>query len=233
MESYHPLFAVPMGCFKIEDRFIQPLVNAIYHFSQDESKNWSHALASEFSNGQEIIIPHNEPTDCEDWEKIRVEFLNSLSKETIEYVSTAYDIASVDIASIAPDGVGVDLIEVWANIQRPGDYNPVHTHSGHIAGTAFLKVPHKISKDRRIEQLSKQEKISLDGSLNFVYGRSWSIEEFSLGGSYRVDPKVGEGYIFPCWLNHTVYPFKGNPELKENDRISIAWNYKLNWDRQS
>ena len=103
----------------------------------------------------------------------------------------------------------------------------------HTAGTAFLKVPHKISKDRRIEQLSKQEKISLDGSLNFVYGRSWSIEEFSLGGSYRVDPKVGEGYIFPCWLNHTVYPFKGNPELKENDRISIAWNYKLNWERQS
>ena len=37
---------------------------------------------------------------------------------------------------------------------------------------------------------------------------------------YEIKPKVGDFYIFPHYLMHTVYPFKGTDE----ERRSISFN---------
>lgn len=40
-----------------------------------------------------------------------------------------------------PGRYGLQLVDVWLNAQRGGDYNPVHTHGGSFSGVVFLKVP--------------------------------------------------------------------------------------------
>lgn len=230
MDRFIPLFAVPMGVFKIPEDMISNLEKSVYHFKKDKGYDWSNNLAGQIHDGSQTLLPHTIVTGFPPWDAVKDRFVELITKETIEYAGACYDTTGINFNQMKPEGVKVELDGIWATIQKPGDYNPVHTHDGHIAGTAFVKVPKHISRSTREEQIENNEELDMDGSLNFIYGRSWSIENFSLGGSYRVDPEVGSAHIFPCWLNHVVYPFKGDSTDLNHDRISIAWNFRLVWD---
>jgi hypothetical protein len=106
-----------------------------------------------------------------------------------------------------PGRYGLQLIDVWLNVQRAGDYNPTHTHGGSFSGVLFLKVPPQIHAE------------SFDGQLCFHGPEEWHIQSFRTGMAHYVLPVPGDFYVFPAWQPHSVAPFRG-----EGERWSIAFN---------
>jgi hypothetical protein len=102
---------------------------------------------------------------------------------------------------------GLQMIDVWLNVQRAGDYNPTHTHGGSFSGVVFLQVPPQISGDR------------FDGQLCFHGPEEWHIQSFRTGMAHYVLPVPGDFYVFPAWQPHSVPPFRG-----EGERWSLAFN---------
>lgn len=106
-----------------------------------------------------------------------------------------------------PGRYQLQLIDLWLNVQRQGDYNPTHTHGGSFSGVIFLQVPPQISADR------------FDGQLCFHGPEEWHIQSFRTGMAHYVLPVPGDYYVFPAWQPHSVCPFRG-----EGERWSIAFN---------
>ena len=106
-----------------------------------------------------------------------------------------------------PGRYGLQMIDLWLNVQRGGDYNPAHTHGGSFSGVLYLQVPPQIRSD------------SFDGQLCLHGPEEWHIQSFRTGMAHYVLPRAGDYYVFPAWQPHSVAPFRG-----EGERWSIAFN---------
>ena len=114
--------------------------------------------------------------------------------------------------------VEVTLKGCWAVSQYENEYNPVHSHgSCQISNIVYLKIPE--FKPRNIPGKSNE----LDGNIEFVHGSSTDLNSL-IRPTVRINPKVGDLYVFPNTLLHTVYPFVGKGE-----RRSLSYNmlYKV------
>ena len=105
-----------------------------------------------------------------------------------------------------------NLMKTWVVRQFKNEYNPTHWHGGHISGAGFLKVP-KILGD----SVQKKKEINYrGGNLQLIHGSRM----FTCPSTYNIIPEVGDFYLFPNYLMHTVFPFKGTDE----ERRSISFN---------
>ena len=98
----------------------------------------------------------------------------------------------------------------WVVSQYSNQYNPVHWHNGHISGAGFLKVPSTFG------ETFQKDKKNLNGKLTLIHGQ----RAFMSNSKIEIIPEVGDFYIFPHYLMHTVYPFKDTDE----ERRSISFN---------
>lgn len=103
----------------------------------------------------------------------------------------------------------------WIVRQFENEYNPIHYHSGHISGVGYLKLPSDFGKT------VQQNKKNKNGQISFIHGNRM----FNSSSIYTVQPKVGEFWLFPHYLMHTVYPFYGNDE-----RRSVSFNADVDQD---
>lgn len=90
-----------------------------------------------------------------------------------------------------------------------------HRHSGQISGVLYLKVPNDMS----VGVNPGNNKALNAGSICFTEG---SGNYYKRWMANRV-PRVGDMYIFPSDLLHTVYPFFGDDE-----RRSFSFNFAIN-----
>ena len=104
-----------------------------------------------------------------------------------------------------------DIIESWIVRQFENEYNPLHSHSGHISGVGYLKVPENFG-----ETVQNNKNENFNGHLQLVHGTKMFLSPVIL----NIKPKVGDFYFFPHYLMHTVYPFKN----KSSERRSISFN---------
>ena len=100
----------------------------------------------------------------------------------------------------------------WIVRQFENEYNPIHYHSGHISGVGYLKIPNNFGET--FQQGKKNE----NGLISFIHGNRL----FNSSSIFKIKPKVGDFYLFPNYLMHTVYPFYGNEE-----RRSISFNANI------
>ena len=105
-----------------------------------------------------------------------------------------------------------NILKTWVVRQFENEYNPTHWHGGHISGAGFLKVP-KILGDKVQKKKQKQYR---GGNLQLIHG----ARMFTCPSTYNIVPQVGDFYIFPNYLMHTVFPFKDTDE----ERRSISFN---------
>ena len=101
----------------------------------------------------------------------------------------------------------------WIVRQFSNEYNPIHWHSGHISGAGFLKVPSTFG------ETFQKDKKNYNGKLVLIHGS----RSFLCNSKYEILPEVGDFYIFPHYLMHTVYPFKDT----NDERRSISFNAKV------
>ena len=109
------------------------------------------------------------------------------------------------------------LISTWIVRQFKNDYNPIHTHGGHLSGVGYLKVPKNFGEYHQKTKVNNQ-----NGMLTLIHG----TKSFMSESTYTIEPKVGDFYFFPNYLMHTVYPFTGTDE----ERRSISFNALINED---
>ena len=103
-----------------------------------------------------------------------------------------------------------NLISSWIVRQFENEYNPIHSHGGHISGVGYLLLPKDYGKTF---QITKRK--NFNGNLSLIHGS----QMFNSSSVYNIVPKVGDFYLFPNYLMHTVYPFYGDDE-----RRSVSFN---------
>ena len=103
--------------------------------------------------------------------------------------------------------VAVAFRDSWIVRSLAGDYNPAHKHGGQLSGIVYTAVPPQVADPGH-----------MDGKLQFVFGQL-KEENIDFLGPRRVIPSVGDLYLFPAWLTHLVYPFRGDGE-----RVSYSFN---------
>ncbi len=108
----------------------------------------------------------------------------------------------------------VFFTSVWAVSQYQGEYNPAHIHTDcDISSVCYLKIP---EYEKRWDEDRNFKESSGDGQIEFI---AKSVPDGLENGTYRHAPKVGDFFLFPSSLLHTVYPFLGKGE-----RRSVAFN---------
>jgi hypothetical protein len=105
---------------------------------------------------------------------------------------------------VKPDGLSFSVKSSWVVDQTAGEFNPIHHHGNcQLSGITYLQVPP-----------------------NMCEGKSWGVLTFNFGvpapfsrNYHRIQPKVGDTYIFPSWLYHSVNPFRC-----EGNRRALSFN---------
>jgi hypothetical protein len=110
-----------------------------------------------------------------------------------------------------------DIIASWVVKQFKNDYNPIHYHSGQISGVGYLKVPENMGQTAQ-----KSKTVNYNGKLVLIDGS----KKFVCTPTYVITPEVGDFYLFPSYMMHTVYPFSDTSE----ERRSVSFNAKIDDD---
>ena len=110
------------------------------------------------------------------------------------------------------------LDDVWYNDMVAGEYNPPHFHESYtsdfgLSSVLMLKRPNTYGRE------FSKEKDPKNGYLNFISG----IQDPLASSMYQVDAQVGDFFIFPYTLIHSVNPFNGTDEV----RRTLSYNCNL------
>ena len=106
------------------------------------------------------------------------------------------------------------ILSSWIVRQFKDEYNPTHFHSGHISGVGYLKVPNNLGSTKQ-----DKKKDNINGCLQLIHGSKMFMSE----SMYTAKPAVGDFYLFPNYLMHTVFPFTDTDE----ERRSVSFNAKV------
>ena len=101
----------------------------------------------------------------------------------------------------------VSIKDCWFVVLKEGDFHILHEHhygGAILSGAIYLDVPKKPWPQGNINWIA-------NGPSVHMFNSSWGLQ-----------PTSGDVFVWPSWLKHTVYPFKG-----EGERIMISFNTTL------
>lgn len=111
-------------------------------------------------------------------------------------------------------------INGWANINRKGNSNLVHTHPG-----SYWSAVYYVLIDEEQNLGGELEIVDPRGVLPIMYcpHLRFGIKGYTSAGTSELHkPKAGECILFPSWLPHAVRTYIG-----EGTRISLAFNFAV------
>ena len=101
----------------------------------------------------------------------------------------------------------------WLNVQRAGEFNPAHQHTGNLSVVIYIDIPPVIAEEN--QHTDSEIKSPVAGIISFIHGD----DSYWYNSIDHHIPKTGDILIFPASLKHSVYPFKSPVE-----RVSMAFN---------
>jgi Putative 2OG-Fe(II) oxygenase len=104
-----------------------------------------------------------------------------------------------------------ELVSAWTIKQSPGDYQALHTHDAHLSGNIYIDVP----------DLDPSSQAS-DANIEFRFPTIKEVSNFIFIDQLRFAPQPMMMLIFPSYIPHTVYPWRG-----QGNRTILAWDVKL------
>lgn len=124
------------------------------------------------------------------------------------------------VVDIVDRDTQLSVERMWVNIQRKGEFLPLHQHSGLYSFCIWVDVPFDMADEH--DHIPNVELIkNRSGMFEFVYTDALGkIKSYGLPVDRSWEGKV---CIFPAELHHVVYPFYSSDGV----RISIAGNYRL------
>lgn len=111
----------------------------------------------------------------------------------------------------------IEILNLWFNCNRYKDYNKMHNHAGsELSACYYLKIP-KDSGNFILENPNA-------GFTNQVFSDyPFAIYNEYNSGSYTISTKQNKLIVFPSYVYHSV-----EPNMTDEDRISIAFNMRIN-----
>jgi len=174
-------------------------LNKCYEKNVNLLKTKSHRLAGRIKSELDVVNL-----------VINLKIMNSLKKKMNDYMMSLNNFDMIN----SPEK-NLEILSMWINDMKPGEYNPPHTHHDSTGWSTvlFLKVP-KFLDDSKYSHKFK------DGNIGF----QWIEHGFRPGNKFFA-PEVGDFYIFEASHTHFVMPFK---TMKDNDiRRSMSFNFVL------
>jgi len=102
----------------------------------------------------------------------------------------------------------------FLRMRRADEFNPAHCHEDcNLSSVGYLKLPDNF------DEICAENKYR--GRLQFILGATMEYANPTI----TITPKVGDYYIFPWWLIHTVYPVR-EPLVGERRSFSISFKRK-------
>lgn len=114
----------------------------------------------------------------------------------------------------------IALERIWVNMQRAGEFLPLHHHSGLYSFIIWTTIPYAMSDEK--DNTANPDLIK-NRTANFEFSYTDALGKMSVF-SIPVDRSLeGKICIFPAVLQHQVYPFYSSLGV----RVSVAGNYRL------
>ena len=114
----------------------------------------------------------------------------------------------------------IALERIWVNMQRAGEFLPMHHHSGLYSFVIWTTIPYTMSDEK--DNTANPDLIK-NRTANFEFTYTDALGKIS-NYPIPVDSSLeGKICIFPSELQHQVYPFYSSPGV----RVSVAGNYRL------
>ena len=195
LEVFRP-FGPSIAKFKMSPKLVNLLnqyVDQQLDSGQADKNDFGHKLAGNVK--QEFRIEFEFVQECG--------LLEALAKGTQTWIKTE---RNQEISKF-------NLLDCWIVRQFRNEYNPAHIHSGHISGVGYLKLP-----DNFGDTVQSSKSRNKNGNIEFVHGQKAFLSE----SISTMVPSVGDFYLFPHYMMHSVYPFDAVGE-----RRSISFNAKI------
>jgi len=91
------------------------------------------------------------------------------------------------------------VVSIWTIRQHEGDYQEMHSHpGGHLSGNIYVSAP----------ELAENSRPS-DSQILFRLPQTKDVSKFIMNDVWKYSPTPGTVIMFPSYLPHTVYPWKG------------------------
>ena len=223
MKTYFP-YGPAIGHAKLPYELVNDLNKDCDDIVKDKelskTQDFSHALVGEVE--QELLLSTDVMNKWGNW----------FGKQVRAYVAAYFNqltIPNQNIFSVpieealqAANNLQINVQAAWYIRSFTGDYNPLHTHGNcELTCVGFLKVP-DISGEQKNERGRNNS-----GVLEVVGSAGYNDFTFFENDRIGFTPKVGNWYLFPATLRHTVYPFKADGE-----RRSFSINMSTNMFKQ-
>ena len=191
-------FGPAIAHIKMPENLIEELNNYTDKIINDEKK------ANELDVGKELAGQLTQEFELEEDFMKKIGWLDFLKKGTENWISFA----------IGKKISKFKMLSSWIVRQFENEYNPIHWHTGHISGVGYLKVPKSLG-----EPIQKSKVQNPNGQIALVHGNKMFLSEPVI----KFKPEVGNFYLFPNYMMHTVYPFSNSKE----ERRSISFNARI------
>ena len=213
--------------FVLETTMPQSMIDSVNDYMDEykekkDKQSLKHSLVGQIDKGEQLLLDHNDDR--------MVDYNNFICTLGADYINH-FASSGAGMKLKNPKQVMID--ETWSVHSYDGDYNPIHDHGTKtvmgISTTAWTKVPKQIGAKAAANTPTYSlynESGHCDGCIAFQYGMNSVIDTERLRPpqSFVMTPEVGKLLVFPSWLQHMVYPFKGKGE-----RRTIASNLNC-WD---
>tara|TARA_A100001515_G_scaffold91598_1_gene73032 strand:+ start:2798 stop:3445 length:648 start_codon:yes stop_codon:yes gene_type:complete len=152
--------------------------------------------------------------------KVRQEFLipdNVIDKHLTYFYNClgAYYKFMFESGLVRKEKTNAKKLSGWFVRSFAGDFNPCHVHNGcNMSCVGYLKLPDWEAE----KKADSQDNCPCVGLIDFIYGSVTPMQRHN----WSAEPKIGDFYLFPSNLVHTVYPFKSDGE-----RRSFSINFNL------
>ena len=191
-------FGPAIAHIKMPENLIKELNNYTDKIINDEKK------ANELDVGKQLAGQLTQEFELEEDFMKKIGWIDFLKKGTENWISFA----------IGKKISKFKMLSSWIVRQFENEYNPIHWHTGHISGVGYLKMPKSLG-----EPLQKSKVQNPNGQIALVHGNKMFLSDPVI----KFKPEVGNFYLFPNYMMHTVYPFSNSKE----ERRSISFNAKI------
>jgi uncharacterized protein (TIGR02466 family) len=198
---------IPFGPLMYYYKLPKKMVDSLNKYVEKTSKNKIKTQQLDHSNQlvgkvkQEFLIENEELNKHKD----------IINKVVGKFVET--DLARHAQVLSKTTKIEVSYKSAWIVRQYAGDFNPTHVHTEcDMSCVGYLKLPPTI--DEEWEEDYKDHH-PCKGHIEFLHGQGSKLNK----STCLIKPSVGDFFLFPADLVHTVYPFNS-----EGERRSFSMN---------
>jgi len=149
--------------------------------------------------GQQIQVLPNDANIDVTW---LVEFLEGIAQQYVDQIKKQSMLPDMDY-------VTPKVTSIWTIKQGPNQYQAMHAHpGGHISGNMYIEVP-----------TLDEDSTNLDSNILVKFPTDRDVTKFVLQDGWCYRPEAGKIIVFPSYLSHLVYPWRGT-----GNRIVMAWD---------